>query len=315
VFLVLAAQVGFPLIVHAQDWPTRPVKIVAAFAPGGPADIYARLLAAELSTAFGQQFFVENRPGSSGAIGTAQVARAEPDGYTLLIGGAGPMLTGPAVNPSIGYDTMRDFTHIAMIAGDGYIIAASPAAHIASFAAMVKAARAMPLPIGSPGAGSLAHLIIEELRRGVKINLEHVPYRSSAESLVGLMGGHLTLAITAFSAVGPYIRANRIVPLAVTDRERAPAFPDVPSLGELGYPAIGGVAWFWLAAPAHLPAAIVAKLNAQVRRIMARPDITKRLVADGLLTKDLDPPALAADIAAQAAKLGALARDIGLTVQ
>ena len=153
-----------PTVSQAQDWPAKPVKIVAAFAAGGAADIYARILANELSAAFHQQFYVENRPGSSGAIGTAQVARAEPNGYTLLIGGAGPMLTGPAVNPNIGYDTLRDFTHIAMIAGDGYVIAASTGSGIRTFADLVNAARRQPIACGSPGAGSLAHLIIEELR-------------------------------------------------------------------------------------------------------------------------------------------------------
>src|ERR1051325_7216896 len=112
---------------HAQDWPARPVKIVVAFGPGGSADQFGRLVSAELATAFKQQFYVENRPGNSGSIGSAAVARAAPDGYTLLIGGSGPHLTGPAINPNIGYDPMRDFTHIAMIAGDTYALAANPA--------------------------------------------------------------------------------------------------------------------------------------------------------------------------------------------
>jgi tripartite-type tricarboxylate transporter receptor subunit TctC len=304
-----------PSAPNAQDWPAKPVKIVAAFAPGGAADNYARMLAAELSATFRQQFYVENRPGSSGAVGSAQVARAEPDGYTLLIGGAGPMLTGPAINPNIGYDTMRDFTHIAMIAGDGYIVAASPFSDIKSFADMVRIGRETPVTCGSPGAGSLGHLIVEQLRRGLKIDLQHVPYRSAADSLTSLLGGHVSLSIQSFSSIGEQIRTNRIVPIAVADRERAPSFKDVPALGELGYPDIGGVAWFWLAAPANLPADIVGRLNAEVRRIIALPGIARRFEADALLTEDLDPAMLNRDIARQAAMWGALARDIGLKVQ
>lgn len=304
-----------PRTPHAEEWPAKPVKIVAAFAPGGAADIYARILAGALSVTFRQQFYVENRPGSSGAVGSAQVARSEPDGYTLLIGGAGPMLTGPAVNPNIGYDTLRDFTHIAMIAGDGYIIAASPRSGIKSFADLISLARRQPVTCGSPGAGSLAHLIIEELRRGVGVDLAHVPYRSAADSLTALLGDHIDLSIQAFSSVGELIRTQQIAAIAVTDRQRAASFPQVPSLGELGYPQIGGVAWFWLAGPAHLPAAIVAQLNSEVRRIIALPEIAQQFAADALLTEDLDPAALTNEIARQVVLWGALSRDIGLQVQ
>jgi tripartite-type tricarboxylate transporter receptor subunit TctC len=309
------AVLALPVGASADGWPVKPVKIVAAFAPGGAADLYARMVAAELSATFRQQFYVENRPGSSGAVGSAQVTRAEPDGYTLLIGGAGPMFTGPAVNPNIGYDPLRDFTHIAMIAGDGYIISAGPDSDIKSFADMMRIARQGPVTCGSPGAGSLAHLIIEQLRRDLKINLQHVPFRSAADSLTSLVGNHVGLSIQSFSSVGEQIRAHRVVPIAVTDRARAPGFPDVPSLGELGYPDIGGVAWFWLAGPANLPPAIVMRLNAEVRRIVTLPDIARRFEADALLTEDLDPEALNRVIAKRVAMWTALARDIGLKVQ
>src|SRR6267142_3392219 len=155
--LVAAISVGALCAAPAQDWPTKPVKIVVAFGPGGTADVLARIVAAELSSAFKQQFVVENKPGNSGAIGSAQVVRADPDGYTLLIGGAGPHLTGPAINPNIGYETMRDFTHIGMIAGDSFMLAASPSLGVKSFADLVAIARAKPVSCGSPGAGSQGH--------------------------------------------------------------------------------------------------------------------------------------------------------------
>ena len=140
---------------HAQDWPTKPVKIVVAFAPGGAADLFARLLASEMSTTFGQQFYVENVAGSAGAIGTAQVARAREDGYTLRIGGAGPLLTSPAINPNIGYDTLRDFTHIAMIAGDGYVLVSNPSSELRSFADVRRLGGQGALTVGSPGAAGI----------------------------------------------------------------------------------------------------------------------------------------------------------------
>src|SRR5437588_1838422 len=148
-----ALAVAAPTRSHAQDWPIRPVKIVVAFAPGGSADQFGRLMAVELSAAFKQQFFVENRPGNSGAIGSAQVARAEPDGYTLLIGGSGPHLTGPAINPNIGYDPLKDFTHIAMIGADSYAWAANPALGVKSIAELVALAKSRKDPITSSSPG------------------------------------------------------------------------------------------------------------------------------------------------------------------
>ena len=159
----LLACVGTLIAWHgtaeAEDWPKKPVKIVVAFGPGGTADILGRIVASELSLALGQQFYVENKPGNSGAIGSGQVVRAEPDGYTLLIAGAGPHLVGPAVNPNIGYDTLRDFSHIAMIAGDSFMLAASPALGVKSFADLVQLARTTPVTCGSPGTGSQGHLV------------------------------------------------------------------------------------------------------------------------------------------------------------
>ncbi len=160
---------------QAQEWPARPVKIVVAFAPGGSADQLGRLLAAELSTAFGQQFYVENKPGNSGSIGSALIARAEPDGYSLLVAGSGPHLTGPAINPNIGYDPLKDFTHIAMIAADSFVLVANPALGAGSIADLVELARTKPLTSSSPGAGSLGHLILEQFKRRAGVDIQHVP--------------------------------------------------------------------------------------------------------------------------------------------
>ena len=153
--LIALVVLGAPDGSRAQEWPAKPVKIVVAFAPGGAADLFARLLAAEMSSTFKQQFYVENIAGSAGAIGTGQAARAEPDGYTLLIGGAGPLLTSPAINPNVGYDALRDFSHIAMIAGDGYVLIVNGGSSLKAFADVKQASGREALSIGSPGAGSL----------------------------------------------------------------------------------------------------------------------------------------------------------------
>jgi tripartite-type tricarboxylate transporter receptor subunit TctC len=312
---LVAAALTSTSTLPAQDWPSKPVKIVVAFAPGGTADLSARLLAVEMSSTFKQQFYVENVAGSSGAIGSGQVTRAAADGYTLLIGGAGPLLTSPAINPNVGYDTLRDFTHIAMIAGDGYVLISNSASDLKTFADVTPSGRRNALTVGSPGTGSLGHLIVEQIKRKTGLSLQHVPFRSAGESMTAVLGGHIDLAIQTFSSAGEQLRAGKIVGLAVTSSERVPAFKDVPTFAELGLPDVGGVAWFWLAAPANLSPDIVGKLNNEVRRIVQLPDIRRRFESDALVTMDVDSAALTAVIAREVATWGPLAKDIGLRVQ
>src|SRR5947199_3056600 len=191
VALAAALSIGLATSACANDWPSRPVKIVVAFSPGGSADQFGRLMASELSAAFRQQFFVENRPGNSGAIGSAQVARAEMDGYTLLIGGSGPHLTGPAINPNIGYDPLKDFTHVAMEAADSFVVVAAPGLGIKTIAELIALARAKPLTASSPGAGSLGQLLLERFKRRAGIDIQHVPAPNSGMN--ELLGNHISL--------------------------------------------------------------------------------------------------------------------------
>jgi tripartite-type tricarboxylate transporter receptor subunit TctC len=315
ILLLTFAAIVWPPPLHAQEWPSKPVKIVVAFAPGGAADLFARLLAAEMSTTFKQQFYVENIAGSAGAIGTGQAAHAQPDGYTLLIGGAGPLLTSPAINPNVGYDALRDFTHIAMIAGDGYVLISNPVSRLKTFAEARQAASQNALTVGSPGAGSLGHLIIEQIKRKTGMQLQHVPFRSAGETMTAVLGDHVALAIQTFSSAGEQVRAGKVIGLAVTSEERVPAFKDSPTFAELGLREVGGVAWFWLAAPAKLSPDIAGKLNAEVRRIVKLPQIRQRFENDALVTMDVDPATLTSLIAKEVATWGPLAKEIGLRVQ
>src|SRR5262249_43875342 len=173
----LCAALAAP--AQAQDWPVKPVKIVVPFSAGGSSDQLARLLTPELAATFKQQFFIENRPGSSGALGSAQVARADPDGYTFVNAGSGPHLTGPAINPNIGYDPLKDFTHIAMEAADSFVLVAGTALGVKSIAELVALARTRPLTSASPGPGSLGQLILERFKRRAGIDIQHVPAPNS----------------------------------------------------------------------------------------------------------------------------------------
>jgi tripartite-type tricarboxylate transporter receptor subunit TctC len=225
------------------------------------------------------------------------------------------MLTSPAVNPNVGYDALRDFTHIAMIAGDGYVLIAKQGAELKTFADARRIGSQTLLTTGSPGGGSLGHLIIEQIKLKTGIALQHVPFRSAGETMTAVLGGHVNLAIPTFSSAGEQVRGNLVTGLAVTSAERVPAFKDAPTFTELGLADIGGVAWFWLAAPANLPADIVGKLNSEVRRIVTLPETRRRFESDALVTMDVDAAALTGVIAKEVATWGAVAKAIGLRVQ
>jgi tripartite-type tricarboxylate transporter receptor subunit TctC len=298
---------------HAQDWPAKPVKIIVPFAAGGSSDQLARLLAGELSATFKQQFFIENRAGSAGAVGSAQVARAEPDGYTFVNAGSGPHLTGPAINPNIGYDPLKDFTHVAMEAADSFVLVGSTALGVKSISDLVTLARTRPLTSASPGPGSLGQLILERFKRRAGIDIQHVPAPNSGVNEV--LGNHISLTVTTLLTVGEMIRAGKVVPLAVTSAERHPAYPDVPTFAELGYPDVRGETWFWLAGPKNLPVDIVGKLNTEIRRINRTPKMRAHFDRFALSTLDLDPAAVAKFVADEYAFWAPLAREVGLAVQ
>jgi len=302
-----------PSRLQAQEWPARPVRIVVAFAPGGSADQLGRLLAAELSAAFRQQFYVENKPGNSGSIGSAQIARAEPDGYSLLVAGSGPHLTGPAINPNIGYDPLKDFTHIAMIAADSFVLATNPALGAGSVAELVELARSRPLTSSSPGAGSLGHLILEQFKRRAGIDIQHVPAPNSG--MLDVLGNHISMSFTTLLTAGEHIRSGGMVGLAVTSSERNPVYRSIPTFAEQGYPDVRGETWFWLAGPKNLPPAVVARLNAQVRRIVQLPKTQAYIAQMALMTRDLDPAAVNDFVRREFAFWAPLAKEVGLRVQ
>ncbi|MPZ41254.1 MAG: tripartite tricarboxylate transporter substrate binding protein [Rhizobiales bacterium] len=311
VCLLACLGVAGGLSYAQQEWPAKPVRIVVPFAPGGSSDQLARLLAPELSTAFGQQFFIENRAGSSGSIGAAAVAKSAPDGYTLVNAGSGPHLTGPAINPNIGYDPLKDFTHIAMLAADSYVLVAHPALGAKSIADLVRIGG--NLSSASPGAGSLGHLILERFKRSAKLNIQHVP--SPKSGMQDVLGNHIPLTLTTLLTAGQQIRAGLLVPLAVSAAKRHPAYPDIPTFAEQGFPEVRGDTWFWLAGPSGLPPFVVQQLNQETRRIVKAPKMQEQLNKLSLLTQDLDPAGVTKFVADEYGYWAPLAKEIGLSVQ
>jgi tripartite-type tricarboxylate transporter receptor subunit TctC len=298
---------------QAQEWPAKPVRIIVPFSAGGSSDQLARLYALELAATYKQQFIVENRVGSSGAVGSAQVARAEPDGYTFVNAGSGPHLTGPAINPNIGYDPLKDFTHVAVEAADSFVLVAGSALGVKSIADLIRVGRGKPLSSASPGPGSLGHLLVDRLRRRTGLDIAHVPAQNSGVNEV--LGNHISLTMTTLLTVGEQIKAGKVVPLAVSTVTRHPAYPEIPTFAEQGYPDVRGDTWFWLAGPKNLPATVVDKLNGEMRRINGSVKMREYFERSALSTRDLDATAVAKFVADEFNFWAPLAKEAGLAVQ
>ena len=312
VALLLAA--GSVPAFAQQDWPNRAVRLVVPFGAGGAADRLGRIAADHLSKVFKQQFYVENRVGAGGAVASKDVTRADPDGYTLLIGGSGPHIMGPAENPNIGYDPVGDFTHIAMIGGESYALSAQASLGVKSFKELIALSKSKPEPIniGTPGAGSLGQLTLEAILQKNIANFNHVPYRGGAPLLTDFFGNHIPVASTPILPILQHAAVGTIVPLGVTSTQRVPLLKDVPTFQELGYPEMNGAIWFWLAGPKNLPAPIVDKLNQEIRRLINSPEIREQFEKTAVLSMDADGPALTKYLAEEVKRWSAFVDEKGL---
>jgi tripartite-type tricarboxylate transporter receptor subunit TctC len=268
------------------------VKIVAPFAPGGSADTLGRLVAEKLSVRLSQNFVVENRPGAGGVIGSEVVAKAPPDGYTLVVSGIASHVIAPAMNPA-PFDPLKSFTHIALFGGPPVVLVVHPgleARNLDEFIGLSKS-RAGGLSYGSPGQGTQGHLTAELLKAQSGANLTHVPYKGAALAMSDLMGGHIPAVSSTLTTAATQIKAGKARALALSSARRLPDFPDVPTFGESGYPELVATVWFSLSGPAGLPPAIVSKLNAEVRDALKLPDVRRRLESDGVEPNELDAAA------------------------
>lgn len=297
----------------AEDWPARPVRIVNTFAAGGTADVLARMVAEHLSGVFGQQFFVETRAGAGGVIGLQSVLNTPPDGYNFVITNVSLLVLGPAMNPAIGYDPQRDLTNIAYLAGAPIVMSVNPAGGMKTLPEFIAAAKSdtRAMTYSSSGLGSMGHLIAERLAQEAGIRVEHVPYKGAAQGLMDLVGGHIAFAVQTLSSTAAQLRSGGLIGLAHTAAERLPAYPDMPTFAELGYPDLVSTTWFSLSGPAGLPAAIVEKVNREVVRALAKPELRGRLEQDGMVAQPMDSAAFRAFVAAETARWKPLAERIG----
>jgi tripartite-type tricarboxylate transporter receptor subunit TctC len=294
-FALLAAALGALSLswagAGAADWPAKPVRIVVPFAAGGAADTLGRVFGDALSTAFGKQFYVDNRPGGGSLVGSDAVAHSEPDGYTFVLSGMAPNVLAPAMNKNVGFDPIRDFTHVAYFGGAPNIFVVHPSFGATSLKDFMAQARSRKDGIDyvSPGVGSVGNLIAEYLAARENIKLVHVPYKGGAGALLDLVAGHVKAGMMSYSTAGEHVRAGSLVPIAVSSEKRLPDLPDVPTLKELGYPDLVATTWWSLSAPAGLPRDIAEKVNQEINKSLTLPQVVKQLKQDAVETKPMTP--------------------------
>jgi len=302
----------------AQAYPTRPVKFVVGFPPGGPGDTSTRIMADALSKALGQQFVVENKTGAAGNLAVESVARAAPDGYTLLSGNSGALAVNPSLYPSLPFDAAKDFTPITMMVLSPmvfFIRTESPVKSLPELVALMKS-RGAELNYGTPGAGTLPHLAVEALKLKLKLQSTHVPYRGTGPMMDGVLKGEVQWAMDA--PVGPIgqAKAGKVRILAVAARERWPTLPDVPTVKETGVPGIEeAYAWFALMGPAGLPKDIVARLYEPAVAALRDPQLKERMVNVGLAPTPMTPEQTAAFMDKERTLWGAVVRENNIKLE
>lgn len=270
---------GLPLVAQAQAWPQKPIRIIVTFSPGGSSDIVARLLQPGLQEKLGQTVIVENKPGAGSTIGANEVARAAPDGYTLLLSNTAPMSISPFMMDKPPYDPVKGFTHIAYIGAVPNVFVVHPSVPAKTMPDLVKwiNAQGKPVNYGSGGVGSIGHVVGEMFKQQYKLNMEHVPYKGSSPMHNDLLGGTLQFAVDTLTQNVPFMKEGKLVGIAVTSRARAPMSPTVPTVVEAGYPKLVAENFLGISAPAGTPPDVVDKVNKAVAEVVARPDVAKRL--------------------------------------
>jgi tripartite-type tricarboxylate transporter receptor subunit TctC len=286
--LALFAAVGLMLaqatFAHADTWPSKPLRLLVPFPPGGAADTVGRIYAERLGEALKQPVVVENKPGAGTAIAAEAAAKAAPDGYTLSLAPAGQLTILPHLNPAIPYDPVKDFAPVSLLASVPYVVGASAEAPVATLQDLIAKAKAEPgkLTYSSCGNGTLCHLSGELFKSLTGTDLLHVPFKGSAPAVQALLGGQVDLAFDTLTVLAPQVKAGKVKGLVITSAARSPLVPDVPTAREAGLPDFVVASWFGLVVPAATPKDIVERLNREVGYIAALPAVRERLAAQGL---------------------------------
>jgi len=315
--LVAGAIALIPALASAQGaWPSRPIKLIVPFAPGGSNDILARVLANKLSGRLGQPVVVENKGGAGGTIGTDFVAKAQPDGYTLLFASTS-IITNAASGKNLPYDPVKDLQPIGEVGAGPFAIVVSNDLKVKTLKEFIDLARAKPNTInyGSAGIGGINHLGTELFASAANIKLVHVPYKGIGPAFTDLMGGNLQMALPTVASVAPHLNEGKMRGLAVTSAQRSPLAPDLPTVSEGGVPGFELEAWWGLLGPAKLPAPILKRLNDELNAVLALPDVKEQLGREGATPKPGTPEQFGKLIGSELARWSKLIKDTGIKTE
>jgi tripartite-type tricarboxylate transporter receptor subunit TctC len=300
-----------------QSYPSKPLRIVAPFAPGSTIDIIGRIVAPQLTEALGQPVLVDNRPGAGGMLGMDAVAKAAPDGHTLAIGALGPLAMNPALYPKTPFDPVRDFAAVSLLATGPVAIAVHPSVPAKNVKELVELAKRQPgqLNFGSPGVGTSPHLTGELVKMLTGTDIVHVPYKGNAEALTDLISGRVSIVFTGVPPVVPLLKAGRVRLLATTGRQRTAQLPDVPTIAEAGLPGAQVLIWYGVVAPVATPKEVVARLNREIVRIMQAPDLREKFSQQGIDPETSTPEQFAQLIREEYARWTKVIRTSGIKLE
>jgi tripartite-type tricarboxylate transporter receptor subunit TctC len=309
--VALIAQTPAP-----ANFPSRPLRLIVPFAPGGGNDILARILATQLAAGLGQQTLVDNRPGAAGITATEIVARASPDGYTLLLGFMGPLAISPAFTP-LPYDPVTDFTSLDLLATSYHILVVNPSLPARSVKELIDLAKSQPgkLNYASSGLGANLHLMTELFKTVAGVDIVHIPYKGSGPAANAVLAGEAQMLFGSITSSLPYVRANRLAALAVTSPARSSLAPEVPTLTESGVPGVDVPSWYTLLAPARTPRDAADKLRAELKRIASAADFREQLARQAIEVRMLAPDEYAGFLRAEIEKWGKVVRSKGLKAE
>jgi len=304
-----------PLAVLAQTYPAKAVKIIVPANPGGGLDLIGRTVADQLGRALGQSFFIENSSGGGGSIAAMATARAEPDGYTLMVGYVGTHATNPAVR-KVNYDAVKDFTPIAMVGGTPNLLVVHPSVPADDLKSFIDYAKKNPakLNYGTGGIGLLNHLALEQFRAAAGLDAVYAHYRGIAPALGDIIKGQINVLMPGLAAALPHIRAKRMKPLAITGLKRHPLQPDVPTFEELGFPGFDAVQWYGIVGPAKLPPDITRRLNVEINKALASPELQQRLANEAIDSMPMAPEQFGKYIQDEIARYRKLAQERNISL-
>jgi tripartite-type tricarboxylate transporter receptor subunit TctC len=319
-FLLLAATAAASLvassIASAQTYPARPVRVIVPFAPGGPTDVFARLMAQKLSEHVGVQFYVENIVGAGGNIGAGRAAQAAPDGYTVLVNGANHVVN-PALYQQVPYDPARDFDPVTLAVTSAVVLTVHPSVPAHTVRDIVELIKAQPgkYSYASPGAGTPPHLVGELFRLSLGLDLVHVPFNGGGPAIASAVAGHTPISFGTMAPAVPLVKDGKLRALAVSTKARSQALPDIPTMTEAGYRDIAGESWFVVAVPAGTPGEIIARLHRDIATVMTLPDMRERMATLGYEPVMSTPQQCAELLKTETARWTKVIRDAGIKAQ